>query len=274
MAEYIRTPLGDLVPMAPQWYGSIDADTVATMRAADAAQSQAFQSQSYAAGASGGRLSSDPAFGPNMPLLPGGEGYPYAAPGDAMVPGPGGMWWPRNVQQRLFPNNGFDLALDDEKRMWEAIQEFGGLEAICPGHRYAMPPWVKQPEQGRRFSKISSIPLPAVEQRDFLVATMQVPLGYDGVIPSVVNLYTGMGFFEGSGDLVWRIQLNERYVRDYSNITTTIGSLTTPYPANTGAVRLLSGQTVNYYVRLGAGALGNLTGGRIICGLFGYFWPR
>jgi hypothetical protein len=203
-----------------------------------------------------------------------GEGYPFAPVNDAMIPGPGGTWWPRNVNQRAYPDNEFDVALDGEKRLWAAIQAYGGLKAICPGQKYAMPPWVKQPEQGRRFSKISSIPLPGVELTPYLVATMQVPLGYDGVIPSVVNLYTGSGFQEGSGDLIWRIQLNQRWVKDYSNIETTIGSLTIPYPANAGAIRLLSGQTVNYYVTLGAGALGNLSGGRIVCGLFGWFFPR
>jgi hypothetical protein len=193
---------------------------------------------------------------------------------DAMIPGPGDAWWPRNVNQRLFPDNLFDVALDDERRMWEVIQRLGGLKLICPGQKYAMPPWVKQPEQGRRFSKISSIPLPGVEQTDFLVATMQVPLGYDGVIPSVVQIYTGMGFAEGSGDIVWRIQLNQRYEKDYGNTKTSIGSLNVPYPANSGAIRLLSGQTVNYFVSLGAGALGNLVGGRIVCAMFGWFYPR
>lgn len=206
----------------------------------------------------------------------GGSGgrFPFGRADDAMIPGPGGTWWPRNVNQRSYPDNAFDVALDDEKRLWELIQAYGGLRAICPGQRYAMPPWVKQPEQGRRFSKISSIPLPAVEMAPYLVATMQAPLGYDGVIPSVVNLYTGSGFMEGSGDITWRIALNQRWVKDYGAIVTTIGSLTTPYPTNMGAIRLLSGQTVNYYVTLGAGALGNLSGGRIICGLFGWFWPR
>ena len=275
--------LGMLIPAAPRWNrgsGAMlgEAPGVSASNAASSAAATAANAASQAAlSATIAARAAERARYPGGAATYAGGGAGGVGPAfgqDAMIPGPGGTWWPRDVNQRLYLPNVFDWALFDEQGLWQAIQDVGGLQAICPGQRYALPPWVKQPEQARRFSKISSIPLPAVEQVDYLVATMQVPLGYDGVIPSVVNMYTGQGFNEGSGDLIWRIRLNQRYVKDYSNITTTIGSLTTPYPANTGAVRLLSGQTVNYYVMLGAGALGNLNGGRIVTAMLGWWWPR
>jgi hypothetical protein len=195
-----------------------------------------------------------------------------AVPG--MVPGPDGRLYPRNVNQRLWPPNEFNSILGMEGMIWSRIQRCGGLQAICPGMKYSQPPWIKQPVQGKRFSKISSIALPAADGTDNLVVSFVVPTGYDGVIISNVNEYTGTGFQEGSGDLVWRVQLNRRWVKDYGAITTTIGSLVIPYSVNNGAIRLQSGMLVRYWVNRSVGSLGNLDGGRIICGLFGWFYPR
>ena len=193
--------------------------------------------------------------------------------GAYLIPGPGGMW-PRNVKQREYPPNEFNYCLAQEMATWENINARGGLIALCPGHKYLDPPWVKMPPQGKRFSRISSIPLPAPDATEQLVTTFTVPLGYDGCIVSTVNLYSGMGFMEGSGDLTWRIKLNQRYVKDYGAITTTIGSLQTPYNINSGQILIQSDQTVSYFVNRSVGSAGNLTGGRIICALFGWFWPR
>ena len=193
-----------------------------------------------------------------------------------MIPDSRGRLWPINVMQRIQPPNQFNRVLDLDSKLWLRINTCGGLQAVCPGvqTRYREPPWVRQPPQGKRFSKIGSIPLPAADGLDHLVESFLVPVGYDGVIVSTVNEYTGMGFAEGSGDLTWRIQLNYRYVKDYGNITTTIGSLQTPYNINSGAIRLKSRQLVQFFVNRSVASLGNLNGGRIICGLFGWFYPR
>ncbi len=190
------------------------------------------------------------------------------------IPGPGGTWWPRNVTQREYPPNEFNLCLEDEAVIWQRIRQYGGLRAICPGTRYMEPPWVRMPPQGKRFSKISSITLPSNDGADHLVTQFFVPTGYDGCIAGVVNMYTGMGFNEGSGDLTWRIQLNQRYVKDFGAITTTIGSLQTPYSVPTGQILVQSRQLVSYYVNRSVASFGNLNGGRVICALFGWWWPR
>jgi hypothetical protein len=179
-----------------------------------------------------------------------------------------------NLNNYAFPPNGYNGCLIHELMLMRAINRKGGLYSICPGHRWADPPWVKMPPQGKRYFKINSIPLPGVEQTDFLVTSRRVPEGYDSCIVSTVNIYTGIGFLEGSGDIRWRIKRNEVYLKNMGNLTTSIGSLTTPYNINSGQYIAQTGNIVQYFVSLGPGALGNLNGGRIICALFGWDWPR
>ena len=192
--------------------------------------------------------------------------------GGLMIPA-GGTRYPVNVSQREYPPNPFNRCIDHEVALWTYIQRCGGLKVLCPGHSYPDPPWVKMPGQGKRFGHPSSITLPAADGADHLVQSFIVPYGYDGVIVAPVNLYTGQGFEEGSGVLTWRIKLNMRWVKDYGNIQTTIGSLTQPYYNANSQILLLSGQLVQYFVNRQAGDL-SLNGGRIICGLWGWFWPR
>lgn len=193
----------------------------------------------------------------------------------AMLPGPNRSFYPVNVQQRSFPPNSCNACLDEEAAIWRRIKQCGGLMEICPGHRYASPPWQKMPSQGKRFGHPSSIALTdAVIGVDTVVQSFLVPYGYDGIIAAPVNIYTGMGFAEGSGDLVWRIKLNLHYVKDYGNITTSLGSLTQPYYNANSQIFLQSGMLVQYLVNRSAGSVGNLNGGRIICGLWGWYWAR
>lgn len=168
----------------------------------------------------------------------------------------------------------FDQCLNHEMATWRWIQAHGGLTNICPGSHYPDPPWTRMPAQGKRFSKIGSIALPNADGLDHLVEAFRVPTGYDGCIVSTVNEYTGTGFAEGSGDLTWRIQMNQRYPRDYGKILTTIGSLTTPYNINSGQIRIMSDQLIQYWVNRSVASLGNLNGGRIVVGLFGWWYPR
>ena len=179
---------------------------------------------------------------------------------------------PRNVQQRLFPPNAFNQCLQEESAIWSRINECGGLMSICPGKKYDAPPWVRMPPQGKRYSKINSIPLPANDGADHLVTQFLVPLGYDGCIVSVVQNYTGQGFNEGDGTLTWRLRLNERYVKDLGNTKVSIGSMVTPYNINSGQIILQSNQLVQYFVNYAVA--GGLNGGRVICALFGWTWPR
>ncbi len=181
--------------------------------------------------------------------------------------------FPRNVNQREFPPNAFNACLWQEEGIWQQINDCGGLMAICPGHKWVDPPWVKMPPQGRRFTRINSIALPAFDGLDHLVLSYLVPSGRDGTIAAVVQNYTGQGFQEGSGDLTWRLKLNQHYVKDYGDTTTSLGSLT-QYNMNPGQILVQSNQLVQYFVNVSVAAAGNLVGGRIICSTLGWWWPR
>ena len=131
------------------------------------------------------------------------------------------------------------------------------------------------PSEGRRYQQIGSILLPIAEGADNLVTTFQVPTGYDGVIVSIVNMYTGAGFVEGSGDLHYRIQINRRWLKDYGDIQTTLGTVASPCMIYRGGVKLRTQEVVQYWVQLGAGALGRLDPtGRLVCAFFGWFYPQ
>ena len=177
-----------------------------------------------------------------------------------------------NVTTRRAPMNAFNGCLWRERMYWQLIRNGGGLEKLCCPQKYPVEPWIKMPATARRFSKINSITLPAMDGLDHLVLEFQVPTGYDGVIQQLVNFYTGIGFLEGSGQLSWRVKINNRYIKDYGNIQTTLGSLSTPYTVFNGPIRLCSRQTIQYFVNNDVAS--GLAGGRAVCALFGWFYPR
>ena len=192
--------------------------------------------------------------------------------GQSMIPR-GKQWYPTNIQQREFPPNAYNRCLQGEYLLWKQINDCGGFQAICPGHRFPDPPWIKMPAQGKRFLQTSSIPLPNNDGLDHLVLSFNVPHGYDGVIVATVNNYNGQGYFDGSGDFAWRIKLNLHFVKDYGNMQTQLGSLQTPYSVNSGQIILLSDQLVQFYVNRAVGAT-NEIGGYVLCALAGWWWPR
>lgn len=202
-------------------------------------------------------------------------GYPFSPSSIPLKVHGRQRYYPLNVNNRLLPPNEFNRLLDMEGQVWDWIIANGGLGKICPGAGtiYQDPPWVKMPAQARRFSKINSIALPAPAQynTDLLVTSMIVPQGWDGVIVSTVNMFTGSNFNEGSGDIKWRLQINQRYVKDMGQLTTTLGSMTQPYPVNNGSIRLVSRQLIQFFANV---ANANPVNGRIICAMFGWFYPR
>lgn len=188
--------------------------------------------------------------------------------------------------------NYYDQYLVQVHNSMAQLERAGGLKRICcpAGQSGTNPPWIAQPPQARRYQSISTVVASAlagtegtdVPMTDSFIAagspngsaSFRVPTGYDGVILSVTNLFTSMGFVEGSGDISWRIRINQRWLKDYGNIQTTLGSFTAPCPIFRGAVRVYSQQVVTYYVQLAIGALTRIDPNGIInCALWGYFYP-
>ena len=186
---------------------------------------------------------------------------------------------PRFIQCQNAPNQ-FNGMLDSECQLWDWINQHGGLSAICPGKKYVDPPWVKMPSQGKRYSKIGNLAYSNLiaDGNDHLIpftnGAFYIPQSHDGCIVSTVFQYTGTGFAEGSGDLTWRIKINQRYAKDYGKVVTQIGSLQTPYNINSGQILVQSGNLIQIFVNIATSASGNLNGGQIIGAVFGWTWPR
>jgi hypothetical protein len=183
-----------------------------------------------------------------------------------------GIDFPLNVTNRAFWPNQFNSCLDREVQKWNWINMNGGIHKFCRGNVYRQPPWIVAPAQAERFTSPSSIPLPAADGADHVVLSFKVPHGFDGVAEVLVNNYTGNGFDEGSGDLTWRVLLNNRYPKGLGNIQFSLGSLRAPSPVNAGPLLMQSDQVVQYVVN--NATTSTLAGGRIVCAVIGYWYPR
>lgn len=183
----------------------------------------------------------------------------------------------RDLASYVARPNAYTQCLYREQGLWRQIEAAGGLRGLCCPSMPAgeMPPWVSMPASGRRFQQIGSIVRPIAEGVDNLVTTFSAPTGFDGVIVSVVSMFTGPGFVEGSGDIHYRIQINRRWLKDYGDIQTTLGTVASPCMIYRGGVRLRTQEVVRYWVQLGAGAMGRLDPlGRFVCAFFGWFYPQ
>lgn len=170
----------------------------------------------------------------------------------------------------LVPNR-FDAALGREL---EAHRRNLPKRACCEPEILWNVQRVRIPDHGIPFRKTAAIPTPLAISGDVEVLNFQVPAGYDGILAAVFHLYTGPGFLEGGGDLVWRIVVNRVYAKHLGNVLFTLGGLRMPCPLD-GGVQLQSGQHVRYIVNAP-----NLSGGilplasQILCGMEGLFYAR
>jgi hypothetical protein len=182
------------------------------------------------------------------------------------------------VRNVLVRPNSWRECLNQYWSFLEAIRTAGGVRAICCSSNYAgeNPPWIEQPRTGRRFQEPGSIIVGSmVEGTDYTVSSFEVPSGMDGVLKAHFQMFTGAGFTEGSGDIIWRIRINRAFVKDYSNTLTSYGNTTSPVPFNNGQIRLSSRDTVSYIAQLGAGALTRLDNtARIVVATLGYYYPQ
>lgn len=132
------------------------------------------------------------------------------------------------------------------------------------------------------FNEFKAIPLPAPVAGEVVLFTFPVPLGYDGIITGQQNGYINVGsgqFLEGSGDIAWRIAVNQdtalRYLKDCGAILFSLGQINNLQTVP-GGMRLYSGNTVTVIVTCpnGSGSLPPAGTGQVFAGLHGWFWPR
>lgn len=132
------------------------------------------------------------------------------------------------------------------------------------------------------FNPSGQIVLPTTVSGDNVILQFTVPVGYDGIILGQFHGYyktpfAGIlppSFIEGSGDIVWRLSANGRFLRDCGNMLFSLGTIRSQSPV-AGGLQLRSQDIVKYLVNV-PNLSGNLAPGQgsIVAGLHGYFWPR
>jgi hypothetical protein len=169
----------------------------------------------------------------------------------------------------------YDWCLEQE--IWEYRQiQFPPLCCIPKAFRNSTP-WDEQqalPAQAKPFYREGGITTPAAAAGDQILCQFLVPTGYDGLLSGFFFGYSGQGFTQGSGDILFRIKTNQYYVKDLGNVPYLIGSTKYPCPMTEGKV-LYSDQRVQAIVNVP-----NLSGmiqvgaSTVFAGLFGFWWPR
>ena len=107
------------------------------------------------------------------------------------------------------------------------------------------------------------------------VLILPIPIGWDGIILRIANVFIGPGFVDGSGDLTWRILVdNLNPVDNYGAILTTIGTYSLGgygiTPREISGIIVRSGQNIYYTVTNTNAAL--IPGTQVACIFGGYFW--
>lgn len=172
----------------------------------------------------------------------------------------------------LFPND-FDLCLSRELALYGTIDRLAMSCARKPEcFLQSERDWLDSPPGWRTFNPVKAIALPDPAAGDVTVLAFRVPYGYDGVITAQYHGYTA-GFTEGSGDIVWRVSADGRYLRGMGDMELTIGNPKQLSPVY-GGLQLRSGNLVKYTV-----SAPNVTGllppgGNVLAGLHGFFYPR
>lgn len=129
--------------------------------------------------------------------------------------------------------------------------------------------WLDEPPGAIPFDEQATLPIPTTPGVDIPVLVMLVPQGYDGIIKWISNnaINTAPPFLPG--ELVWKIEINGRPVRNFGNILQEKGTI---YQGREiSPIRIFSGNTVTYTVQLTSSS--TLTGGETVCSLTGYYYP-
>jgi hypothetical protein len=108
---------------------------------------------------------------------------------------------------------------------------------------------------------------------DVAIGQVVVPNGYDGVINRVIFGFTGNGFTDFTGDIVWRVRIGNRFARNLGAVTNTYGDFATAFQVpGTDVIRLISQQTITLIGNIPTGS--PVSDGYVTAGVFGWFWPR
>lgn len=129
--------------------------------------------------------------------------------------------------------------------------------------------WLDEPPGSIPFDEQGTLSIPVTPGVDVPVLVMVVPQGYDGIIRWVSNNVINATPAFLPGNLIWKIEINGRPVRNFGNILQEKGTI---YQGReVSPIRVFSGDSVSYTVQLPASSPG-ITG-ETVCSLTGYYYP-
>lgn len=110
---------------------------------------------------------------------------------------------------------------------------------------------------------------------DYLVAEFTVPTGFAGMLYGIHLGYTGTGFVEGSGDILWRVMIGNAWAaKGLGQVTTQLG---TPYQCLqlTDYIKVKSNQTIRVLVNVpNLSGLIQVGASKILSTLQGWYFPQ
>jgi len=146
------------------------------------------------------------------------------------------------------------------------------IEVAAPGAPpISVPPWIDLPPGGQPYTKMNtaSVVIPAIAS-EVSVVNFMVPAGRHGVIHKISNVLIGGGWTEGTGDLVWRLEVDGLPVPGFNSVIASLGSLSNPADFGKDPIRIREGQFINLVLRNVAVAA---SGQQLIGMIRGYFYP-
>lgn len=174
-----------------------------------------------------------------------------------------------------------DMCLWREAIAWKWIQKHGGIPECC-FTEHKSPTYLafstEMPTNGEEFKKPFSQPLTSFQDTgvftgdDVILGQFQVPYGYDGVINRFICGFTGDGFVDFSGSIIWRLIIGIRYAKDLGNVQVSYGSLQNALLVPGYNIPLVSGQTVSLIANIPVSS--GVSGGNVFAACFGSFNPR
>lgn len=130
-------------------------------------------------------------------------------------------------------------------------------------------PWLQIPSQGRELYQLGSLALPAPGSGDQLLFSYRVPAGYYAVLYEIYQDYTEP-FTSTASQLIWRVRLNRRWIKDMGSMDYALGSLN-GFKCLDDRIIADSGWVISYFVNVPSTS--PLVGGRVLAGLRGWVYP-
>lgn len=108
---------------------------------------------------------------------------------------------------------------------------------------------------------------------DVVVVDWVVPTGYEARIYAYYCIYTGTGFVQGSGDIIWGLRAGLNWVRNMGGLLYAVGSLANPFPVQ-DYVAVKPNQRIVFQVNVpNLSGLIQVGASRILCGVQGWLFP-